>query len=89
MIFDKLSNIKNYKDAKALTENNIKEICDQYITDKKFYSLSPKEMGNKDLSKISGGVSNAKRNAALLAAFLQIRLISIRLSILRCLLRQT
>lgn len=72
MIFDKLSNIKNYKDAKALTENNIKEICDQYITDKKFYSLSPKEMGNKDLSKISGGVSNAKRNAALLAAFLNL-----------------
>lgn len=86
MILEKLSNIKNNEGAEALTENKIKDICrahsvsfeklqdsvleiliDAGITEEKFESLSL-----NDLSKISGGVSNTKRNAALLAAFLNL-----------------
>lgn len=47
-------------------------LIDAGITERKLESLSLKEMSSNDLSKISGGISNTKRNAALLAAFLNL-----------------
>ncbi len=55
-----------------LQDSVLEMFIDAGITEEEVESLSIKEMSNNDLNKISGGVSNTKRNAALLAAFLNL-----------------